>query len=155
MKRGLYVLLALATVSMVASVSAAPVESATTHQQALRTVKVATGFRPDVLFTPFYVAQDLGYYRQAGLEVQMNYDRVSNLMQLVGNGTYTFAATAGDAAVIGAASGAPVRYVMAQYEKYPVGAMTLKDGGPKLTNPSQLKGLNIGISLPGARPITG
>src|SRR5262249_46650843 len=117
---------------------------------ALTTVKLATGFRPDVLFTPFYVAQDLGYYRQAGLDVQINYDRVSNLMQLVGHGKYTLATSGGDAAVMGAAAGAQVRYVMAQYEKYPVGAMTLKSGGPNLTNPSQLKGLNIGISVPGS-----
>src|SRR5262249_11102511 len=83
-------------------------------------------------------------------DVQINYDRVSNLMQLVSDGKYTFATSGGDAAVMGAAAGAQVRYVMAQYEKYPVGAMTLKSGGPHLTNPSQLKGLNIGISVPGS-----
>ena len=149
-KRGLLAFLAVAAASVMTVLPSASGQTTAKSARALTTVKVATGFRPDVLFTPFYVAQDLGYYKQAGLDVQMNYDRVSNVMQLVSNGTYTFATGGGDAAVMGAAAGAQVRYVMAQYEKYPVGAMTLKNGGPNLTNPSQLKGLNVGISVPGS-----
>ena len=57
-----------------------------------QTIRVATGFMPNVIFTPYYVAQDLGYYKAAGLNVQMNYDRVPNLLQQVANRKYTFAA---------------------------------------------------------------
>ena len=39
---------------------------------------------------------------------------------------------------------------MAQYQQYPVGAMWLKNGGPKITKPADLKGLRIGISTPGS-----
>jgi NitT/TauT family transport system substrate-binding protein len=51
---------------------------------------------------------------------------------------------------IAKSQGANVTYVMAQYQKYPVGAMWLKDGGPAITSPGDLKGKNIGISVPGS-----
>jgi NitT/TauT family transport system substrate-binding protein len=116
----------------------------------LTRVVVATGFQPDVEFAPYYVAQALGYYKEAGLDVTMNYDRDPNLLQDVGSGKFSFAATAGDGMIVAAAAGAPVEYVMAQYQEYPVGAMVLKDGGPELTSPSGLKGLKVGISVPGS-----
>jgi NitT/TauT family transport system substrate-binding protein len=140
-------------VALVVAVVGAGIGTATVSAETTslpKTIQLATGFRPDVLFTPFYVAQDLGYYKKAGLNVQINYDRVSNLMQAVAQGKYTFAATGGDTAVIGRANGADVQYVMAQYQKYPVGAMWLKSGGPKISKPADLKGLNIGISIPGS-----
>ena len=124
--------------------------TATAAPAALTKVVVATGFQPDVEFAPYYVAQAMGYYKAAGLDVTMNYDRDPNLLQDVASGKYTFAVTGGDSTIIGAAAGAQVTYVMAQYQQYPVGAMTLKNGGPHLTSPSQLKGLKVGISVPGS-----
>lgn len=113
-------------------------------------VTVGTGFMPNVQFAPYYVAQDLGYYKAEGLNVTMNYDRVPNLLNLVADGKFTFGASSGDTAVIAKAAGADVQYVAAQYQQYPVGAMWLKNGGPKLTRPADLKGLRIGISAPGS-----
>jgi NitT/TauT family transport system substrate-binding protein len=107
---------------------------------------VATGFIPNVMYTPYYVAQDLGYYKAAGLDVEMNYDRVADLMSPLAQGKYTFAITSGDTIAPARAQGIPVRYVMAQYQKYPIGAMTLANGGIPLNSPSDLKGHNIGVS---------
>lgn len=116
----------------------------------LTKVVVATGFEPDVEFAPYYVAQSLGYYRAVGLDVQMNYARDPDLLEDVGNGRYAFAVTSGDTAAVAAAAGVPIRYVMAQYQRYPIGAITLKKGGLVLTSPRQLKGLKVGISMPGS-----
>lgn len=115
----------------------------------LSKVVVATGFVPNVEFAPFYVAQDLGFYKAMVLDVTMNYDRVSNLMQAVSSGRYTFGVASGDAVAIGKSQGANITYVMAQYQKYPVGAMWLKNSGPAITSAVDLKGKNIGISVPG------
>jgi NitT/TauT family transport system substrate-binding protein len=117
---------------------------------ALTNVTVATGFMPNVEFAPYYVAQDLGFYKAAGLNVTMNYDKDPTLLQDVGAGKFQFAASSGDTAVIARAAGAKVHYVAAQYQQYPVGAMWLKNGGPKITKPADLKGLKIGISSPGS-----
>ncbi|WP_051324997.1 ABC transporter substrate-binding protein [Candidatus Solirubrobacter pratensis] len=113
-------------------------------------VTVGTGFMPNVQFAPYYVAQDLGYYKAAGLNVKMNYDRVPNLLQMVAGGKFTFGASSGDTAIIAKSAGADVRYVAAQYQQYPVGAMWLKNGGPRITKPADLKGKRIGISAPGS-----
>lgn len=125
-------------------------QSPTRQPHDLTRVVVATDFLPNVEFAPYYVAQDLGYYKAVGLNVVMNYDRVPDLMQAVGHGQYDFGIASGDAVVIGRAAGARVTYVMAQYQTYPVGAMSLKAGGPALNAPKALKGKRIGISAPGS-----
>jgi NitT/TauT family transport system substrate-binding protein len=105
---------------------------------------------PNVQFAPYYVAQDKGYDNQAGLNVTVNYDRDPNLLQDVAAGKFAFASSSGDTATIARAAGAKIHYVAAQYQQYPVGAMWLKSGGPKITKPADLKGLRIGISSPGS-----
>jgi NitT/TauT family transport system substrate-binding protein len=133
----------------IAAVALAVAPAAKAH--ALTNVTVGTGFMPNVEFAPYYVAQDLGFYKAAGLNVTMNYDKDPNLLQDVAAGSkFQFSASSGDTAVIARAAGAKVHYVAAQYQDYPVGAMWLKNGGPKITKPADLKGLKIGISAPGS-----
>jgi NitT/TauT family transport system substrate-binding protein len=117
---------------------------------ALKHVILATGFMPNVEFAPYYVAQDLGYYEAQGLDVEMNYDRTPTLLQDVVAGRYTFATSSGDSVAIARSTGIKVTYVAAQYQKYPVGAMALKSTGITLTGPTDLRGKNIGISIPGS-----
>jgi NitT/TauT family transport system substrate-binding protein len=114
-------------------------------------VKVALGFKPDVVSTPYYVAQDMGYYKQAGLNVTLDYSKLPNPPQAVADGSqFQFGSLGGDAALLGASKGAGVQVVAQQYEQYPVGAMWLADGGPTINKPADLKGKTIGISSPGS-----
>lgn len=115
---------------------------------ALKRVVVATGFKPDVMYTPYYVAQKLGHYARCGLDVSFNYDRLPNLPQLIASGKYPVGIQSGDAVAIAVANGAKLRYVMSQYEKYPVGAMQLESSNPAITQPQDLKGMKIGYSEP-------
>jgi NitT/TauT family transport system substrate-binding protein len=117
---------------------------------ALTNVTFATGFKPDVEFTPYYVAQDLGFYKQAGLNVSINYDKLANLPQSVASGQFAFGSSSGDTALLARSKGADIKMVAQQYQQYPVGAMWLASGGPKITKPADLKGLRIGISSPGS-----
>src|SRR4051812_38558365 len=111
----------------------------------LKNVTVATGFFPNVIFTPYYVAMDKGYYAHEGLNVSMNYGFAPNTLQKVADGTYAFGASSGDSALIARDGGTKLKYVMAQYTQYPVGAMWLRHGGPTIKSPKDLKGLKIGI----------
>jgi NitT/TauT family transport system substrate-binding protein len=113
-------------------------------------VTLATGFKPDVEFAPYYVAQDLGYYRAAGLNVTISYDKLPNLPQSVASGQFAFGTAGGDAALLGRSKGADIQMVAQQYQQYPVGAMWLASGGPKINTPADLKGKRIGISSPGS-----
>ena len=59
-------------------------------------IQVALGFVPSVQSAPFYVAQDKGYYASEGLEVELKYGQIQNLLQQVSDGTIAFASVSGD-----------------------------------------------------------
>ena len=48
------------------------------------------GFRPDVQFAPFYVAQQEGYYADAGLEVTIEHRQAPDVQRLVADGQAEF-----------------------------------------------------------------
>src|SRR5579884_3357363 len=73
----------------------------------LETVSVLLDWFPDGYHSPFYVAREKGYYREAGLEVEIHEGKGSgNVAQLVGtkNATFGFAEGAAVAKAIGRAS---------------------------------------------------
>jgi len=117
---------------------------------ALTKVVLATGFLPSVQFAPYYLAVDKGYYRAQGLDVQIMNGPSPTLPRQVADGTVDFYITSGDALVSARAAGIPVTYVMAQFQRYPVGAMVIAGNGVTLRSPADLKGRRIGISMPGS-----
>ena len=56
----------------------------------LRPVTLLLGFRPDVQFAPFYLAQQAGYFAEAGLEVTIEFKDPADLMRLVADGQAEF-----------------------------------------------------------------
>src|SRR5919197_1469541 len=87
MARRLIPVLALA--SLIALAAAHPSHTTAEPRAAstsLRTVTIGMGYIPSVQFAPFYVADQRGYYRQAGLKVTFDYARSPDLLQLVGAG---------------------------------------------------------------------
>ena len=47
-------------------------------------MKLLLGFQPDVQFAPFYLAQQAGYFRDAGLDVTIAYS--DDVLRLVADG---------------------------------------------------------------------
>jgi NitT/TauT family transport system substrate-binding protein len=111
-------------------------------------IVLATGFFPNVQFAPYYVAADNGYYAEAGLDVTFQDGPGADLLQQVGAGKIDFLIGGGDSLTLGKASGIPATYVMAQLQKYPVGALALANSGVTLKTPADLKGKKIGVSAP-------
>lgn len=111
-------------------------------------VTLATGFVPNVQFAPYYLAADRGYYADAGIDVTFKNGPAADLLPQVGSGKIDFVITGGDALVPARIAGVPVTYVMAQFQKYPVGAMTIAGNGITLRSPADLKGKTIGVSAP-------
>ncbi|MCP2015877.1 NitT/TauT family transport system substrate-binding protein [Deinococcus sp. HSC-46F16] len=106
-----------------------------------RTVTIGLGYIPNVQFTPFYVADKLGYYRAEGVNVKFQHGYVSELMPLLLQGKLDFVVGDPEDAVFARNQGAPVRYVMAMYQKSPVTVFSTRP----LNRASDLKGKTLGI----------
>src|SRR5437764_98233 len=136
--RALVVLIALVVVP-VAGATSAPRAAA----PSLRTVTIGMGFTPNVQFAPFYVADQRGYYRQAGLKVNFNYANSPTLLELVGAGSMSLAIADGTDAIAAVAKGVPIVYVMAEYQRFPVAIFSL--ARRHIRSVAGLRGKTIGV----------
>jgi NitT/TauT family transport system substrate-binding protein len=109
--------------------------------EALRPITLLLGFRPDVQFAPFYVAQQEGYYADAGLEVTIEHQQAPDVQRLVADGQAEFGVADATDVMIARTSGIPIRYVSTLYQGFPVGLIGSPDD---VAEPSQLAGATIG-----------
>jgi NitT/TauT family transport system substrate-binding protein len=108
----------------------------------LREVRLLLGYRPDVQFAPFYVAQQEGHYADAGLEVVIEHRQAPDVQRLVGSGEAEFGVADATDAMIGRTSGIPIRYVSTLYQAFPVAL--IGEAGTVPDEPSGLAGTTIG-----------
>lgn len=112
---------------------------------ALREVTLLLGYRPDVQFAPFYVAQQEGHYADAGLEVTIEHRQAPDVQRLVADGQAEFGVADATDVMIGRTSGIPMRYVSTLYQSFPVALI-----GPVELVPSEPAGLaGKAIGTPG------
>ena len=106
----------------------------------LRPVRLLLGFRPDVQFAPFYLAQQAGYFADAGLEVTIEHS--DDVLRLVADGQAEFGVADATDLMIARTAGIPATYVSTLYERFPVALIGAPDVVP--AEPSELAGLRIG-----------
>ncbi|MBX6342350.1 MAG: ABC transporter substrate-binding protein, partial [Thermomicrobiaceae bacterium] len=129
-----------------AAASGTPTATAATPSGERVKVVLATGFVPSVQFAPYYLAADRGYYAAEGLDVEIKHGASADLLSQLGSGGIDFAVTTGDQLALARINGVPITYVMAQFQRYPVGAVALANSGVTLQKPADLKGLTVGVS---------
>jgi NitT/TauT family transport system substrate-binding protein len=117
-----------------------PNEGGTTA--ALREVTLLLGYQPDVQFAPFYVAQQDGFYADAGLNVTIEHKDAPDVQRLVADGDAEFGVADATDVMIARSSGIPIRYVSTLYQAFPVAL--IGPAGEVPSNPAGLAGLAIG-----------
>lgn len=123
-----------------ASASAAPSAAASVTPTALT---VGLGYIPSVQFAQFYLAQQAGYYKAAGLTVTLGNDIDSNLITKVGQGAIDIGEADGTSIIPAVSNGIPVVYTGTIYGTFPSIVIAKADSGIK--TPADLRGKKIGI----------
>jgi NitT/TauT family transport system substrate-binding protein len=106
-------------------------------------VKIPTGYIPNVQYAPFYTAIERGYFKDAGIEVELDYSFETDGAALVGANSLQFALVSGEQVLMARAKGLPLVYVVAWYQKYPVSIVSMSD--KNITLPTALRGKKIGL----------
>jgi NitT/TauT family transport system substrate-binding protein len=104
---------------------------------------VGLGYLPSVQFAPFYLADERGYYSDAGLQVTLENKIDSDLIPLVGQGRTDIGVADGTSVIPARSQGIPIKYVATIYAKFPSVIVALSTSG--ITKPADLKGKRIGI----------
>ena len=128
-----------------------PVPSASTAPD-LQPVRLLLGFRPDVQFAPFYLAQQAGYFADAGLDVTIEHAEGGELIRLVADGQAEFGVADATDVMIARTSGIPVRYFSTLYRSFPVALIGPTGSVP--ADPADLAGRSIGTPGPFGEPIS-
>jgi NitT/TauT family transport system substrate-binding protein len=135
--------LILVTLGMALALSACGGLSPATNSGELTKISLPMGYIANIQFAPFYVAIEKGYFREAGLDVELDYKFETDGVALVGAGDLPFAVVSGEQVLLARAQGLPVTYVAAWYQEYPVSVVAKSDLGVLI--PQDLKGKKIGL----------
>jgi NitT/TauT family transport system substrate-binding protein len=104
---------------------------------------VGLGYIPSVQFAQFYLAQQNGYYADAGLDVEFQNQIDPNLITLVGQGAIDVGIGDGTSVIPAVSNGIPIAYVATIYGKFPNIVFAKASSG--ITTAADLKGKKVGI----------
>ena len=112
--------------------------------QNLGQMTVGLTYYPDIQFAPFYVADALGYYKQAGLTVHFHHGIETSEFALLSAGKEDAIFAAGDEVLAArAASNLPLVDVATVFQKYPVALIVPADS--PIHTPADLRGHSVGL----------
>jgi NitT/TauT family transport system substrate-binding protein len=103
---------------------------------------VGLGYNPSVQFAQFYLADQRGYYADAGLLVEFQNKIDPDLIRLVGQGSIDVALADGTSVIPAASQGITVRYATTIYAKFPSIVFAKNSAG--IATAADLKGRKVG-----------
>ncbi len=106
-------------------------------------LRVGLGYVPHVQFAQFYLADQAGYYRDAGLDVTFENKIDPELITLVARGAFDLGLADGTSLIPAVSQGIPVRYIATIYARFPNIVFAKASSG--IATPADLAGRSIGI----------
>lgn len=113
------------------------------QNEALTHIRLPMGYIANIQYAPFYMAVEKGYFRDAGIELEFDYDFETKGVELVGAGELPFAVVSGEQVLLARAQGLPVTYIAAWFQQFPVSVIARSD--LEVLIPQDLKGKKIGL----------
>lgn len=105
---------------------------------------VGLTYTPNVQFAPFYVAEDLGYFDEAGVNVELRHHGESEeLFGALKGGTEQLVYAGGDEITQAAAGGVDLQSVATLFNTYPAVLIVPEDS--EITTAEDLKGHTVGL----------
>ena len=104
---------------------------------------VGLGYIPNVQFAQFYLADQAGYYRDAGLQVEFQNKIDPELVTLVGQGAVDVGISDGTSVIPAVSQGIPIRYVFTVFAQFPNVVLSKATSG--IATVADLRGRKVGI----------
>ena len=140
---------ALGVVALAASLAVAATAGAMAQSEGDASVSESTplavglGYIPSVQFAQFYLAEEAGYYEEAGLEVTFQNKIDPELITLLARGNVDVGMADGTSLIPAVSQGIPVVYGATIYGRDPNVVFALAETG--IDGPADLAGMTIGI----------
>jgi NitT/TauT family transport system substrate-binding protein len=104
---------------------------------------VGLGYIPNVQFAQFYLADQAGYYHDAGLQVEFQNKIDPDLVTLVGQGAVDIGLSDGTSVIPAVSQGIPIRYVFTVFAQFPSIVFAKATSG--IATAADLKGRKVAI----------
>jgi NitT/TauT family transport system substrate-binding protein len=104
---------------------------------------VGLGYIPSVQFAQFYLADQAGYYDDAGLDVTFQNKIDPDLVTLVGQGSIDLGLADGTSVIPAASNGIPIKYVATIYGRFP--SIVFAKASSGIAAAKDLEGKKLGI----------
>ena len=104
---------------------------------------VGLGFIPSVQFAPFYLADQAGYYAEAGVDVEFQNKIDPDLVTLVGQGSIDVGLADGTSVIPAVSQGIPIKYVATIYGQFP--SIVFAKASTGIRTAADLAGKKVGI----------
>lgn len=109
----------------------------------LREITIAMSYIPNVQFAPFYVADKNGYYAEADLKVNFDYNFETDVVQRTAQETAQFGLASGDSVLLARSKGLPIVTVATTSQRFPI--VVFSKAEANIAKPVDLKGKSLGI----------
>lgn len=134
-------------IAAVAATAAAVTLSACAPAASGDQLTIGLTYTPNIQFAPIYVAEELGYFDDAGVSVELRHHGESEaLFGALEGGSEDLVYAAGDEILQGAAGGVPVTAVGTLYTEYP--AVLIVPADSAIKSAADLAGHSVGIPGP-------